>query len=63
MREFEAFLKGWFPEHDFLANGCAMPFGDDYQVVPIRCVHGDEPGTLRVLQCPDQSVMMGIAAA
>ncbi|MER8710281.1 hypothetical protein NKH49_33105 [Mesorhizobium sp. M1088] len=32
-------------------------------MVPICGVGGDEPGTLRVLDHPDQSVMMGIAAA
>ncbi|MER8969084.1 hypothetical protein NKI25_25900 [Mesorhizobium sp. M0808] len=37
-------------------------FDDDYQVLPI-CGMGDEPGTLRVLDYPKQSVMMGIAAA
>ncbi|MER9596678.1 MULTISPECIES: hypothetical protein [unclassified Mesorhizobium] len=63
LREVEAFLKGCFPEYDFLANGDGVPFQDDYQVVPIRCVCGDEPGTHRLLGYPDQSVMMGIAAA
>ncbi|WP_352816293.1 hypothetical protein [Mesorhizobium sp. M0435] len=40
-----------------------MPFDDDYQVLPICGVGGDEPGTLRVLDYPKQSVVMGIAAA
>ncbi|MER8667210.1 hypothetical protein NKH45_08365 [Mesorhizobium sp. M1156] len=38
-------------------------FDDDYQVLPICGMGGDEPGTLRVLDYPKQSVMMGIAAA
>ncbi|MER9870198.1 hypothetical protein NKJ35_24025 [Mesorhizobium sp. M0136] len=63
LREVEAFLKGCFPEYDFLANGEAMPFDGDYQVLPIRGVVSDEPDTLRMLDYPEQSVMMGIAAA
>ncbi|MER8778483.1 hypothetical protein [Mesorhizobium sp. M0977] len=63
LREVEAFLKACFPEYDFLANGCGTPFDDDYQIVPIRCVCGEEPGTLRLLDFPDPSIMMGIAAA
>ncbi|MER9829146.1 hypothetical protein NKJ51_12265 [Mesorhizobium sp. M0134] len=63
LREVEAFLKVCFPKYDFLANGESMPFDGDYEVLPICGVGGDEPGTLRVLDHPDQSVMMGIAAA
>lgn len=62
LREVEA-LKGCFPEYEFLANGESMPFDGEYQVLPICGVGGDEPGTLRVLDHPDQLVMMGIAAA
>ncbi|MER8408137.1 hypothetical protein NKH16_26290 [Mesorhizobium sp. M1307] len=40
-----------------------MPFEGDYQVLPICGVGGDVPGTLRVLDYPEHSVMMGIAAA
>ncbi|WP_376704459.1 hypothetical protein RQ479_06190 [Mesorhizobium sp. ISC25] len=61
LREVEAFLKRCFPEYDFLANGQAMPFDGDYQVLPICGVVGDEPDALR--DYPEQSVMMGIAAA
>ncbi|MER8778755.1 hypothetical protein NKL05_33355 [Mesorhizobium sp. C420B] len=46
-----------------LRNGESMPFDGDYRVVPICGVGGDVPGTLRVLDYLDQSVMMGIAAA
>ncbi|MER8387333.1 hypothetical protein NKH14_17750 [Mesorhizobium sp. M1380] len=63
LRGVEAFLKGCFPEFEFFANGDALPFEGDYHVLPICGVGGDEPGTLRVLDHPDQSVMMGIAAA
>ncbi|MES0168267.1 hypothetical protein NKJ87_20130 [Mesorhizobium sp. M0027] len=63
LREVEAFLKGCFPEYEFLANGEIMPFDGEYQVLPICGVGGEEPGTLRMLDHPDQSVMMGIAAA
>ncbi|MER9972948.1 MULTISPECIES: hypothetical protein [unclassified Mesorhizobium] len=40
-----------------------MPFDGDYRVLLICGVGGDEPRTLRALDYPDQSVMMGIAAA
>ncbi|MER9900848.1 hypothetical protein [Mesorhizobium sp. M0130] len=63
LREVEAFLKRCFPEYDFFANGDTEPFEGDYQALPICGVGGDEPGTLRVLDHPEQSVMMGIAAA
>ncbi|TKB99729.1 MAG: hypothetical protein E5W81_02080 [Mesorhizobium sp.] len=52
LRQVEVFLKGCFPEYDFLANG-----GGD--VVRHRLLGpaalrggGDEPGTLRVLDHP-----------
>ncbi|MER9217144.1 hypothetical protein NKI54_35210 [Mesorhizobium sp. M0663] len=62
LREVEAFLKGLFPEFDFMANGEAMPFDGNYEVLPICGVSGaaGEPNTLPY---PDQSVMMGISAA
>ncbi|MER8455872.1 hypothetical protein NKH24_06995 [Mesorhizobium sp. M1300] len=63
LREVESFLKGCFPEYDFLANGESTPFDGDYEVLPICGFGGDDPGTLRVLDYPEQSVMMGIAAA
>ncbi|MER8420271.1 hypothetical protein [Mesorhizobium sp. M1329] len=50
-------------QYDFFANGDTEPFEGDYQALPICGVGGDEPGTLRVLDHPEQSVMMGIAAA
>ncbi|MER8389163.1 hypothetical protein NKG60_26425 [Mesorhizobium sp. M1428] len=56
-------LKRCFPEYDFFLNGDTEPFEGDYQILPICGVGGDEPGTLRVLDRPEQSVMMGIAAA
>lgn len=62
LREVEAFLKGCFPEYDFLANGEALPFEGDYEVLPI-CGVSDEDGEPRTLPYPEQSVMMGIAAA
>ncbi|MER8925762.1 hypothetical protein [Mesorhizobium sp. M0859] len=62
LREVEAFLKGCFPEYDFLANGESTPFDGDYEVLPI-CGVSDEDGEPRTLPYPDQSVMMGIAAA
>lgn len=52
LREIEAYLKGCFPEYDFLANGEALPFEGDYQVLPICGVGGEEPGTLRVPTTP-----------
>ncbi|MER9961614.1 hypothetical protein NKJ72_11715 [Mesorhizobium sp. M0045] len=60
LRQVEAFLKGCFPEYDFLANGESSPFEGDYAVLPI-CGVSDEGGEPRTLPYPDQS--LGIAAA
>lgn len=61
--EVEAFLKRCFPEYNFFANGDTESFEGDFQILPICGVDGEELGTLRVLDHPDQSVIMGIAAA
>ncbi|WP_292653955.1 hypothetical protein [Mesorhizobium sp.] len=58
LREVDAFLKRFFPEYDLFANGDTEPFQGDFQILPICGVGGDEPGTLRILNPPEQSVMM-----
>ncbi|RWB06048.1 hypothetical protein [Mesorhizobium sp.] len=63
LREVEAFLNRCFPEYNFFANGDTESFEGDFQILPICGVDGEELGTLRVLDHPDQSVIMGIAAA
>ncbi|MER9651074.1 hypothetical protein [Mesorhizobium sp. M0199] len=60
LRGVEAFLKSCFPEQDLFQRR-HLAFDGDYQVLPICGVGGDEPGRLRVLECPTQ--WMGIAAA